>query len=229
MPTAGFSFNPSTVSMYETVTFTNSSTDADSYTWNFGDGTTSTDENPTHVYETAGSFTVKLTASNADGENEAEQSIVVADLNNHYVLDGTTYTIDDEMFWYQSGMGGDPYLRLLTTIPGQDNPDLLKLYPNMGLNELPGTYTWDNSDTPPAGTYDVGYTAGYAGMAWDWIGLGKTGSGNLVITEMIAGIYKIEGAMLMSMGNYNDDYEFVETSSGPLTLEYVGAITPLEK
>lgn len=44
-----------------TVVFTNSSTNAFGYLWNFGDGTTSTEENPTHKYAAAGNFTVTLT------------------------------------------------------------------------------------------------------------------------------------------------------------------------
>ena len=45
------------------VTFTNTSTGADTYLWNFGDGTTSTEKNPTHAYESAGYYTIKLKAS----------------------------------------------------------------------------------------------------------------------------------------------------------------------
>lgn len=46
----------------DSVAFTNTSALATSYLWDFGDGTTSTLTNPTHVYETADSFTVTLTA-----------------------------------------------------------------------------------------------------------------------------------------------------------------------
>ena len=45
------------------VTFTNTSTGADTYLWNFGDGTTSTEKNPTHVYDDEDYYTIKLTAS----------------------------------------------------------------------------------------------------------------------------------------------------------------------
>ncbi len=39
----------------------------DSWTWTFGDGGTSSDQNPTHEYNTEGIFSVSLTASNSDG------------------------------------------------------------------------------------------------------------------------------------------------------------------
>lgn len=35
--------------------------------WNFGDGASSTEQNPTHIYVNEGLFTVSLTASNSDG------------------------------------------------------------------------------------------------------------------------------------------------------------------
>ncbi len=43
-----------------TVTFNNGSTNAINYLWNFGDGNTSTQINPTHTYTTSGTYTVKL-------------------------------------------------------------------------------------------------------------------------------------------------------------------------
>ncbi len=43
--------------------FTNLSTNADNYFWDFGDGQNSTDTNPTHVYAQGGLFTVTLVAS----------------------------------------------------------------------------------------------------------------------------------------------------------------------
>lgn len=45
------------------VSFSNSSLNANSYLWDFGDGGASTDVNPVHVYNSLGVFTVKLTAN----------------------------------------------------------------------------------------------------------------------------------------------------------------------
>ena len=39
------------------------------WNWDLGDGTTSTDQNPTHLYSAAGTYTIKLTATNAAGSN----------------------------------------------------------------------------------------------------------------------------------------------------------------
>jgi len=50
-----------------TVSFTDQSTGASSRLWNFGDGKTSTAQNPTHTYTGYGSYSVTLQASNATG------------------------------------------------------------------------------------------------------------------------------------------------------------------
>ncbi|MBX2873095.1 MAG: PKD domain-containing protein, partial [Saprospiraceae bacterium] len=46
------------------VSFQNTSSDADRYTWSFGDGNTSTELNPTHVYAEEGLYDVSLNAQN---------------------------------------------------------------------------------------------------------------------------------------------------------------------
>ena len=64
-PTAAFSSDPRMpvkLAAPFRVRFINNSTDADFYLWDFGDGTTSSTENPTHEYITPGDFEVTLTA-----------------------------------------------------------------------------------------------------------------------------------------------------------------------
>jgi PKD repeat protein len=50
-----------------TVQFTNTSAASTNFTWYFGDGTTSTDLNPSHTYTSNGTYTVKLYANNCKG------------------------------------------------------------------------------------------------------------------------------------------------------------------
>ncbi len=53
-----------------TVDFNNLSANASSYVWDFGDGSTSTDENPSHTYSNPGVYDVKLVAlSNVCGSD----------------------------------------------------------------------------------------------------------------------------------------------------------------
>jgi PKD repeat protein len=52
------------------VSFTDKSTNAPTaWKWDFGDGASSTEQNPTHTYTTLGVYTVTLTASNKDGSD----------------------------------------------------------------------------------------------------------------------------------------------------------------
>ena len=62
-PAPGFSFTNAGL----VVTFTNTSQYCDSYSWDFGDGATSTDENPVHTYATDGFYNVVLSGTNENG------------------------------------------------------------------------------------------------------------------------------------------------------------------
>jgi PKD repeat protein len=54
----------------KTVSFVDNSTGSPtSWLWDFGDGNTSTEQNPTHVYDVGGGYTVNLTVKNAVGSN----------------------------------------------------------------------------------------------------------------------------------------------------------------
>lgn len=62
------------------VQFTNTSLGATSYTWSFGDAesSTSTEENPTFVYQSDGTFTVTLTTDGAGGSNTFTKEVTIA-------------------------------------------------------------------------------------------------------------------------------------------------------
>ncbi len=81
---ASFQYEISTDNFLE-VTFKNFSQNATSYTWDFGDNTTSTEEAPTHVYDAAGEYTVTLTAK---GTTEAikTESFTLNDPNSQLAL-----------------------------------------------------------------------------------------------------------------------------------------------
>ncbi len=101
---ANFSADVTTGQAPLTVSFTDSSLgEIDSWLWKFGDGLTSTSQNPTHVYTSGDSFTVSLFVRNSSGSNTMVKS-------NYIIVDHPT-SIDD--------MAGIP-----------DKFDLLPNYPN---------------------------------------------------------------------------------------------------
>lgn len=75
-PVAQFQ-SPSNLCSGNMISFTDLSQNLPtSWAWDFGDGSTSVEQNPTHVF-TPGTYTVSLTVSNAAGTNTTTQQIVV--------------------------------------------------------------------------------------------------------------------------------------------------------
>lgn len=68
-----------TINVGDTVTFTDLSSNVPtSWLWSFGSGEgTSTSQNPTHVYNNAGSFDVSLRATNAGGSDTLLRTTIV--------------------------------------------------------------------------------------------------------------------------------------------------------
>src|SRR5262245_58632809 len=74
-PVADFSATPTTGPMPLAVQFSDASTGSlSTWAWDFGDGATSSAQNPQHTYSTAGSYTVSLTVSGAGGSNSTTKS-----------------------------------------------------------------------------------------------------------------------------------------------------------
>jgi PKD repeat protein len=71
-PIASFNFTPADPSVFDTVQFSDTSSDPEGdvlqmWEWDFGDGTTSQDQNPNHQYTADGDYTVLLTVTTTDG------------------------------------------------------------------------------------------------------------------------------------------------------------------
>ncbi|WP_339660007.1 collagen-binding domain-containing protein [uncultured Polaribacter sp.] len=98
-PTAEFSLNvdPQCLVGNEYQFTNNSNTDGTAqpnnpitYAWDFGDGSTSTEMNPTKTYANSGTFTVTLTATNASGSNTITKQVVVLANTDPIITEITT-------------------------------------------------------------------------------------------------------------------------------------------
>lgn len=76
-PIAGFTMPTQKVTAPADVTFTNTSKNAESYEWDFGDGKTSTEAAPTHSYNHSGNYTVVLKAKKGNKTITSKQMIQV--------------------------------------------------------------------------------------------------------------------------------------------------------
>ena len=70
-----------------------SSSAAKYYSWEFGDGTTSTNKDPFHIYANPGQYTIRLTVSNDSVSDVAEMSILIND-ESSWIIDGSFYLSD---------------------------------------------------------------------------------------------------------------------------------------
>jgi PKD repeat protein len=102
-----------------TVNFTNNSTNAGTFLWNFGDANTSTQNNPSHIYTNFGTYTVTLIGDGgACGIDTAVQTayIVLTDQSpsapGAQVCKGGTATLTatgtPTISWYANATGGTP-------------------------------------------------------------------------------------------------------------------------
>jgi PGF-pre-PGF domain-containing protein len=78
LPVAAFFTSPTTGNVPLSISFTDNSIGATSWSWIFGDGNISTEQNPTHIFSVVGTYTVNLTVSNANGTSSKTAIITVS-------------------------------------------------------------------------------------------------------------------------------------------------------
>lgn len=76
------------------IKFTNASENAASYSWNFGDGTTSIEKDPVKIYTTPGIYTITLTAVGPGGTGRFSSDVTIIDPNANTGSDRELYFIE---------------------------------------------------------------------------------------------------------------------------------------
>ena len=76
-PDASFDLDTNEGCVPLTVNFTNTSTGGNQYYWNFGDGYSSNEENPQHIYGESGVFNVQLVVTGDGGTDSYESMVTV--------------------------------------------------------------------------------------------------------------------------------------------------------
>ncbi len=122
IPVASFTWSPNPQLAGSLVTFTDTSTGSPtSWLWDFGDSTTSTLQNPTHTYATAGPFTVNLTATNAAGSGSTSNSVPITGILTITPMtlpdSCNTYPYPTQTVAYTGGIGPYSWSSAGSTLP----------------------------------------------------------------------------------------------------------------
>jgi len=114
-PVAGFNATPTSGTFPLTVAFTDESTNTPtSWAWDFdNDGTVdSTDQNPSHIYDSAGTYTVTLTATNEHGSD--------SEMKTGYITVNTISADSLPLITEQNGtVSGDLYVGSFQPVPSR--------------------------------------------------------------------------------------------------------------
>ncbi|MAU15148.1 MAG: hypothetical protein CMH48_11310 [Muricauda sp.] len=114
--TAGFTY--STIQNTGTVSFINISENAESFKWDFGNGTTSTEIDPTVTFN-SGTYTVSLTATNVAGASDTFEDQLVIEVPEAIMV---PITFDDVNVNYDVGtFGGATFEIVANPAPGGSN------------------------------------------------------------------------------------------------------------
>jgi PKD repeat protein len=199
-----------------TVHFRNTSekgsSDLDSYLWDFGDGTTSGDAEPTHTYTGIGKFTVTLKITDKNGlSHEITKTELITMYDGHFIAGEAygTFGNDGEKYY----IGGDvlvPVGKTLAIEPGV----VLKVKGHFKIHVAGNLIAQGTAENPIIFTsYD---TTGYSNRAtenydggWNGITIVSQPSGDSTILDYVQishvknndGALRIEGNSLVRISN----------------------------
>ncbi len=161
----------------KTVTFTNSSTNATSYEWDFDDGTTSEEVNPVHEYAAYGDYDVRLTAIGEGGQETKRVTISVVKEWPAITIDGD-FSDWDAVESFYGGYGDASGTLVEAKVTSEASLSKLYIYVKGQMDaDFPVVQIMINADGDTA-TGWRGIYSGYAsdgaeyqfeyGVDWEW-------------------------------------------------------------
>lgn len=227
-----------------TVTFTNQSSDANSYIWLFDDGESSTEESPVHTYDNFGTYEVLLIASNTCGNDTMSVIIELGTVPNSFFsynvhsgcapfqVQYVDQSQNSPTTWSWTFEGGEPatsseqnpiitynvpgtYLVSLTVTNGQGS-DALVLDDLIEVSGQPDA-TFNHSQTENVVALEY-LGIDYDSLHWDF-GDGRTDNSlNPTVEYNTSGVYEIELVVYNACGTDTSSIfvEIITSTSDPL-------------
>jgi len=140
-PSASFDVSNTSFCSGETIQFNDVSTGSVSnWAWDFGDGGTSADADPSHLYATSGTYTVSLTVTNTIGSDTETQTITINDLPNVSVSSPLSQVCNtDGSFNLNGSPSGGTYVG-----PGMNGSNFNPSNAGVGTHTITYSYTDGN-------------------------------------------------------------------------------------
>ncbi|RNI15907.1 PKD domain-containing protein [Methanohalophilus sp. RSK] len=209
-PSADFAYSPPNPTTYETVDFTNQSSDTDGnivgWSWDFGDGNTSTDQNPSHQYSSEGTYTATLTVTDNDGNTGSTSSVVTV----------TESLFGQDLFFQKQNYGGyipeGNYLELVVTSGANQN--------DLQINGQPYTINKNNiikfvmNGNQASGEADIGIQGNDRQITMYDFNVEFYRNGNLIDTGQIDNINIHKADIIESTLSYYSPPNLSETQFG---------------
>lgn len=188
LPTADFDSSVDVL----TATFTNTSVDGLTYSWDFGDEASSTDESPSHTYAQSGAYLVKLTATNSTGSDEKTAALEVVvkitidgDMSDWNDVEALSVKHSDSVGVVNIVKATSDLENIYFYVEGTDAiHGFVQMYLNSDNDVATG---WGNLAHPKCGA-DWELDAGETGELWPWNGEDGTDGwsfeGDVVVDEL---------------------------------------------
>lgn len=209
-PIADFHSSKTTALTGEVIQFTSTSTDAYHFSWEFGDGATSTLENPTHTYTEAGNYMVGLTVQSKSGRSvSTSMTNIVIEYANEIRYEGNHFPLTKAYLGYFGDWGdNDAYNFDLTLTSegimttqddtwGQGDLVILEMWSASPQILLPGSYVYS--------LVDMAQSITFGGLAFNFNAATETGEfhdivGGTAFVENIGLNYRFTINLLLDNG-----------------------------
>ncbi len=194
-PEASFEVDGLNVPLNTPVQFENTSANGGSWLWDFGDGTTSIEENPAHAYQSSGIFLVSLIASNCYGADTTGYSNVI-------VQGAADITVNPDNF-------------CVTVTAGEVATETMNIS-NTGIGDL--LYTLDGVVTGEGSSESILFYEGFNDESSfdNWTQLDNGFETSIVSSPIISG-----GGALRQEGGFENHYTGLTQYIEPVSPNYI--------